>query len=80
MAAAAKSRGIDGHAAALRWTVYHSILRAEHGDAVILGASSAEQLERNLEAVETGPLAEDLVQVVDEVWEAVKESAAQYYL
>ena len=27
---------INGHAAALRWTIYHSQLRAELGDAVVL--------------------------------------------
>ncbi|KAL9003239.1 MAG: hypothetical protein Q9188_003879 [Gyalolechia gomerana] len=57
---AAKDRGLDGHEVALRWTVYHSLLRAKYGDAVILGASSVEQLEENLAAVEAGPLEDDL--------------------
>lgn len=80
VATTAKAAGIEGHAAALRWTVYHSILRAEYGDAVILGASSVEQLEKNLKAVEAGPLNTELAQAVDSVWEEVREDAAKYCL
>ncbi|KAL9029220.1 MAG: hypothetical protein Q9196_002516 [Gyalolechia fulgens] len=79
VAMAAKDRGIDGHAVALRWTVYHSMLRAESGDAVILGASSVEQLDKNLAAVEAGPLEDDLANIVYEVWERVQDDAARYH-
>jgi aflatoxin B1 aldehyde reductase len=57
----AAKHGIKGHAAALRWTAYHSILSAEHGDAVIIGASSIEQLRSNLDVIEQGPLPDDVV-------------------
>ncbi|KAL9623830.1 MAG: hypothetical protein Q9160_001821 [Pyrenula sp. 1 TL-2023] len=62
--------GISGHAAALRWTVYHSALDAAAGDAVVLGASSVEQMEENLNILEEGPLPPRLAAVMGEVWDA----------
>jgi aflatoxin B1 aldehyde reductase len=60
---------IGGHATALRWTAYHSILKKEHGDALIIGASSPEQLETNINAIEEGPLPTNLVTAFDAVYE-----------
>ncbi|KAF2222218.1 NADP-dependent oxidoreductase domain-containing protein [Elsinoe ampelina] len=53
--------------ATLRWLMHHSILEADDG--VILGASSAEQMQANLEASSHGPLPDDLVKVFEDVWE-----------
>lgn len=82
VANAAKAAGLDGHALALRWAIYHSHLDGKYGDAVILGASSLEQLEANLNAADAGPLDEDMVKMVEGVWEVVKGEgeAAPYYL
>ncbi|MCJ1476400.1 hypothetical protein MMC13_005066 [Lambiella insularis] len=77
---AAAAGGLDGHAVALRWTVYHSILSAEYGDAVVLGASSLKQLEANLDAVEAGPLGKSMVDLVDWVWKAVEGDVAKYHV
>lgn len=68
----ARRYGISGHAAALRWTTWHSQLAAEHGDAVIVGASRLGQLEENLDILEQGPLPEPLVKVLDKVWDDVR--------
>ncbi|EXJ84887.1 hypothetical protein A1O3_05562 [Capronia epimyces CBS 606.96] len=68
----ARKFGISGHAAALRWTTWHSQLGAEYGDAVIVGASKLSQLKENLNILEQGPLPEPLVQTLNEVWEDVK--------
>ncbi|KAH6679874.1 aflatoxin B1 aldehyde reductase member 2 [Plectosphaerella plurivora] len=57
----AAKHGIKGHAASLRWTLHHSILSADHGDSVIVGASSLDQLKSNLDTTEQGPLPDDLV-------------------
>ena len=57
--------GITLAAAAIRWVVFHSALRREHGDAVILGASSTEQLAANAECAAGGPLPADLVEYMD---------------
>jgi aflatoxin B1 aldehyde reductase len=57
--------------AALRWIVYHSTLRDE--DAVILGASREEQVVDSMEIVKRGPLEEEVVKAVEQVWEAVRQ-------
>ena len=64
--------GITGHAAALRWTTWHSELGAEYGDSVIIGASKIGQLSENLDILEQGPLPEPLVETINGVWEDVK--------
>lgn len=64
--------GITGHAAALRWTTWHSELGAEYGDSVIIGASKISQLSENLDILEQGPLPEPLVETINGVWEDVK--------
>ena len=75
----AKEHGITGHAASLRWAVYHSALSPEHGDAVIIGVSKVSQLKENLEICEAGPLPDEVVQTIDGVWSAVKENAPWAY-
>ena len=69
----AKKYGISGHAAALRWTTWHSRLAAEAGDAVIIGASKIEQLEENLDILEQGPLPDELVVLMNRIWLEVRE-------
>ncbi|KEF54217.1 uncharacterized protein A1O9_10013 [Exophiala aquamarina CBS 119918] len=41
----AAKHGISGNAAALRWTIYHSKPGDEFHDAVIIAASSSDQLD-----------------------------------
>ncbi len=57
----------------------HSLLKREFGDAIIIGASSAAQLEENLINFEKGPLPEDVVQALDEGWETVRGVCAKYF-
>lgn len=64
--------------AALRWLEYHSELKAENGDGIIIGSSRPSQLEKNLTSVEHGPLPESVVKAFDEAWELCKESAPPY--
>jgi aflatoxin B1 aldehyde reductase len=75
---AAKS-GLTGHAAALRWTIYHSILKPEFGDAVIIGASSNAQLTENLNIIEQGPLAKEVVDAFDGVYAHLGDSQPPYH-
>ncbi|KAK5956424.1 hypothetical protein OHC33_003001 [Knufia fluminis] len=75
---AAIRHGLTGHAAALRWVLHHSVLDAERGDAVVIGARTLEQLEETLRTCEMGPLPEEMVGVVDGVWGAVKDTAPLY--
>ncbi|KIJ60356.1 hypothetical protein HYDPIDRAFT_117260 [Hydnomerulius pinastri MD-312] len=55
---------------ALRWCQHHSILTSSDG--IILGASSAGQLEENCKNSEKGPLPDDVVAVLDEACRIVK--------
>lgn len=71
---AAAAYGITGHAAALRWTAWHSELDECFGDALIVGFSNASQLSSNLEILEQGPLPAPVLDVIEKVWETVKTS------
>ena len=63
---------------ALRWLKWHSQLKAELGDAIIVGASSEGHLESNLVDLEKGRLPEEVVKVAEEVWFGVKGVAPKY--
>jgi aflatoxin B1 aldehyde reductase len=55
------------------------LLKREFGDAIIIGASSAAQLEENLANFEKGPLPEEVVKAFDEGWEKVKGVCKPYF-
>lgn len=69
---AAEQFGMTGHAAALRWAVWHSELAAACGDGLIIGASNTTQLRQNLDYLEQGPLPEKLVKAISAVWQGVR--------
>ncbi|KAK6353575.1 hypothetical protein TWF696_005537 [Orbilia brochopaga] len=77
--AAVKKHGISEAEAALRWSVHHSALSRDHGDAVIIGASGATQLEENLTNLEKGPLPDDVVTAFEEGWQKVKGVCVPYF-
>jgi aflatoxin B1 aldehyde reductase len=74
-----KKAGISEAEAALRWVANHSLLKKEFGDAIIIGASSAKQLEENLANLEKGPLPQEVLQAFDEGWAKVKGIAKPYF-
>ncbi|RFU79639.1 aflatoxin b1 aldehyde reductase member 3 [Trichoderma arundinaceum] len=71
--------GISTAEAALRWSLHHSLMKKEHGDAVIIGASSAQQLKENLTNLEKGPLPDELVAAFDEGWAVAKAVCRPYF-
>jgi aflatoxin B1 aldehyde reductase len=75
----AKKHGLSEAECALRWITNHSLLKREFGDAIIIGASSASQLEENLVNLEKGPLPDDVVKALDEGWDAVRGVCAKYF-
>jgi len=77
--AASKKQGLTEAESALRWITHHSLLSKEHGDAIIIGASSAKQLESNLIDLEKDKLPNEIVQAFDEGWAKVKGVARQYF-
>lgn len=80
----AKKHGIPLIEVGLRWCIHHSRLRmAEKGiggnDGLIIGISSYEQLEQNIEACEKGPLPDELVQALDRAWDKARGDAPTYW-
>jgi aflatoxin B1 aldehyde reductase len=61
------------HEVALRWILHHSELSGQHGDAIVVGGSSLEQINDNLNACLAGPLPAALVELVDSVWNIAKK-------
>jgi len=74
-----RKHGISEAEAALRWVTNHSQLKREFGDAIIIGASSAKQLDENLTNLEKGPLPDDVLKAFDEGWARVKGICASYF-
>ncbi|KAJ3782044.1 Aldo/keto reductase [Lentinula aff. detonsa] len=64
---------------ALRWVSHHSLMKREHGDAILIGASSLEHIRQNLIDLEKGPLPLEVVKALDEAWELVKPYASKYH-
>ncbi|KAL5340454.1 Aldo/keto reductase [Aspergillus crustosus] len=65
---------------ALRWCIHHSALNIADGtDGVIIGFSSVEQLERNLDDFDKGPLPSEIVEALDQAWYVVKADAARFW-
>ncbi|KAJ7726129.1 Aldo/keto reductase [Mycena metata] len=64
---------------AFRWCRYHSQMKVEYGDKLIIGALSYKQLEENLVFLEKGPLPDDIVDALDQAWNKVKGVAYKYW-
>ncbi|KAH6609573.1 aldo keto reductase [Trichoderma cornu-damae] len=77
---AAAKAGLTLIEIALRWTVHHSALKVKDGnDGIIIGVSTLEQLENNLDDLEKGPLPEEVVQALDEAWAISKAESVHYW-
>ncbi|TFA97452.1 Aflatoxin B1 aldehyde reductase member 3 [Trichoderma ghanense] len=76
--AVASKHSISGHAAALRWTAYHSALDAKYGDSIIIGASTIDQANSNLDIAEAGPLPDDAAVAFDALYEEVGADEIPY--
>lgn len=71
----AAAAGIPKAEMAYRWTAYHSALKEHLGDAMVLGASKISQLQQTVEGLGNGPLPEEVVKKIDDIWELVKDEA-----
>jgi len=63
--------------AALRWLQHHSVLT--ENDGVIIGASSASQLEANYLDSAKGPLPKEIVEAIDSAWLLIKGHDPLYW-
>jgi len=77
--AVCNASGISLVHAALRWLLHHSALSAEHGDGIIVGASSAAQLQDNLTGAGGGPLPESVAAAADAAWETARCECPGYF-
>lgn len=71
----ARDAGTSPYHLATRWVSYNSALRPEHGDALIIGVHSSEQLNENLAGLKEGPLPPSIAERVDAVWESARHES-----
>ncbi|KAK9364553.1 NADP-dependent oxidoreductase domain-containing protein [Lipomyces kononenkoae] len=77
---AAEKHGISGHAAAVRWTAFHSVLDGKYGDGLIFAVSKMEQLYKTLDALEAGPLSDDLAEAITAIYGTLDGAEPPYHL
>lgn len=77
--------GISMVQATYSWMLCHSALSVSHEDGLLLGASSLEQLDQNLQAcavsaaADQNALPENVLQAFEEAWVLTKEGAFPYW-
>ncbi|PSN74743.1 Aldo/keto reductase [Corynespora cassiicola Philippines] len=71
----AEKEGVSKAELAYRWVGYNSALKADKGDAVIFGASSARQIEQTAQGLQKGELSAEAVKGIEEIWQKVKNDA-----
>ncbi|KAG9773965.1 Oxidoreductase sirO [Exophiala dermatitidis] len=71
----AEDEGVSRAELGYRWVTYNSPLKPEYGDAIVVGASSVEQLEQTLTGIEKGPLSANAARGIDEFWDQIKHEA-----
>jgi len=66
--------------ASLSWLYHHSAMSASRGDGVIIGGSSLNQIQSNVEAVNLmKPLPEEVVKSIEEAWQIAAPVCQQYW-
>ena len=77
--AAAAAHGISSIEATYRWLAYHSMLRGDRGDAILVGASKLHHLEQNMATVKAGPLPQDVVEAFEKAWTVTRGDSPEYF-
>lgn len=77
--AACEKEGITTVEATYRWLAHHSMLRADRGDAVIIGASKLNHLAQNLETMKAGPLGGDMLEAFEQAWKTTRPDSPEYF-
>lgn len=76
---AAEKHGIASIEATYRWLAYHSMLNGEREDGILIGASKISHLKQNMEAVEKGPLPDEVLAAFEEAWSISKNDSPEYF-
>ncbi|KIW06808.1 uncharacterized protein PV09_02488 [Verruconis gallopava] len=74
-AVAADEEGVSKAELAYRWVNYHSYLKPEYGDAIIIGSRNTQQLVETVQGLKKGPLSDGVVEKIEKIWEKVKHEA-----
>lgn len=67
-----KDSGIPKAELAYRWVVYHSALKGNMGDGMILGSRNVGQLKGTLAGIQNGPLLPEVVGEIEKIWKLVE--------
>ena len=76
---ATEKQGITTIEATYRWMAYHSMLDADRGDAILIGASRLSQLKQNMESVKAGPLPEAVALAFEQAWQIARSDSPEYF-
>jgi aflatoxin B1 aldehyde reductase len=76
---ACDASGIKPVEVAMSWLVNHSLMEAERGDGIILGASSVEHLQQNMAACASSPLPQPILDILDRGWQIIKPGCFRYF-
>lgn len=71
----ADEEGVSNAELAYRWVASTSALKPQHGDALIIGSRTLNQLKQTIEGLEIGPLSSNAQRRINGVWEKVKHEA-----
>lgn len=77
--AACEKAGITTVEATYRWMAYHSMLKEERGDGIIIGASKLNHLKQNMETMKAGPLPESILKAFEEAWDVCRKDSPEYF-
>lgn len=77
--AACGAEGISVVEASYRWLAFHSMLKPQRGDGILIGASKLPHLAGNMGMPDGGPLPPALVETIDAAWALCKADAPEYF-
>ncbi|OJJ29878.1 hypothetical protein ASPWEDRAFT_55408 [Aspergillus wentii DTO 134E9] len=75
----AGKHGLTEVECALRWLSHHSQLKDELGDGIVIGSSSVQQLDENMQAMKRGPLPVEVVDALNAGWEMIRGKELIYW-
>ena len=76
---AAEENGVSMIDAVYRWLAYHSMLKGERGDAILIGASKLSHLRQNMASLQAGPLPEAVVAAFEQAWQLCRADSPEYF-
>ena len=77
--AACSDAGLEPVEVAMSWLVNHSMLDAGLGDGIILGVSSLEHLQQNMEACSSAPLDDEIIEILERGWNLIRPNCFRYF-